>query len=90
MFIVCIKCLEKIDMTDMTNTDNFIYRSNGHKYFHTHCYNNLSNLKINNKLKTKLVYLPLSSTKYSYLFDEVDELEILDCVKNKINNYLLP
>lgn len=87
MFIVCIKCLEKIDMT---NTDNFIYQSNGHKYFHTHCYNILSNLEINNKLKTKLVYLPLSSTKYSYLFDEVDELEISDCIKNKFNINLFP
>jgi len=56
------------------------------------CLNKLNNYKKykNIKIKTQFPNLKLSLVRYNYLFEEYNEFEILDFVKNKLNKGSFP
>ncbi len=88
MYIVCVKCLEKINMT---NTDNFVYKNEKREYFHSKCYYLLEELKqikrpypIKTNFSNTIKLPPLVSfSKFDYLYDNLfDETIELSDMKN--------
>ena len=91
MYIVCVKCLEKINMT---NTDNFVYKNEKREYFHLSCYIDFKKnkeLKKNFFIKKSISYPFNIFYKFNYLQDQYgngDDLltyqEINDYVNSKM------
>ena len=96
MYIVCVKCLEKINMT---NTDNFVYKNEKREYFHSNCYYLLEELKhikrpypiktniLNNIKIPPLVAFSKFNHLYDNLFDETIELSDMKNYLNKSDHY---
>jgi hypothetical protein len=81
MYIVCVKCLEKIDIE---NKSNYVF--NNKEYYHNNCFNELkkkSNFVKNlNPFPYKILF-----TKFSYLQDHSDDLTLTYQEINKYINY---
>lgn len=73
MYIVCIKCLEKIDIN---NKSNFVL--NDKKYYHNDCYFELKKKTniFNNKLFSKFNYLQDQEKDELLSFQDINNFKI--------------
>lgn len=77
MYIVCIKCLEKIDIN---NKSNFVL--NNKQYYHNNCYHEL--IKKLNSFKNDKSYTSKLFSKFNYLQDQTKDKSLSF---QEINNY---
>ena len=78
MYIVCIKCLEKINME---NKNNFVFNK---EYYHNSCFNELKK-KSNLDKKTNPYPYKMLFSKFTYLQDQTDDYTL---TYQEINNYI--
>ena len=79
MYIVCIKCLEKIDID---NKSNFVI--NNKKYYHNNCYYELIK-KLNSFNNINSYPYKMLFSKFNYLQDQSDDLTL---TYQEINNFI--
>jgi hypothetical protein len=77
MYIVCIKCLEKIDIN---NKSNFVL--NNKQYYHNNCYYEL--IKKLNSFNNDKSYTSKLFSKFNYLQDQTKDKSLSF---QEINNY---